>query len=51
MKTRFKRNIGRKIRNLNINKHKATRILDPICQTNKKLFVAVNKKKTHVNWN
>ena len=33
-----------KIRQLNMNKHKAMRIPCLICQTNKKLFVKVNKK-------
>ena len=44
MNTMFKKNNGRKIRKLNMNKHKAMRIHNRICQNIKKLFVTVNPR-------
>ena len=49
MKIKLKQRLrkkGRKIINLNRNKHEYMRIPDRICQNNKKLFVTVNQKNS-----
>ena len=40
----------KKIGKLNINKHKAMRSLDRICQNNK-FYLLRSIQETHVNWN